>query len=71
MGGPRVKRHSRPNCTDLFPPRFREKTLLGRKCRLEGTEGGGEDRAEGVAYRFEDETTVPFDCLPEQGVVTS
>jgi hypothetical protein len=34
------------------------------------TESGGKDRTEGVAYRLEDETTVPFYGLPEQGVVT-
>src|SRR5688572_31174843 len=70
VSGSRVQRHPRPEGADLLPPSFREETPLGRKRRLEGTESAGEDRAEGVAYRLEDETTVPFYGLPEQGVVT-
>src|SRR5215211_939693 len=71
MGGACVQRRPRPEGADLIPPRLREETPLGRKRRLQGAEGSRENRAEGVAYSLEDETTVPFYGLPEDGVVTS
>src|SRR5919107_5677165 len=70
MGGPRVQRHPRPQGAYLLPPYLREEGSLGRERRLQGADGSGESGAEGVTHGLEDETTMPFDSLPHDGVVT-
>src|SRR5215212_1609269 len=71
LGGPRVKRHPRPQGVYLPSPLFQEKGFLGCKRRLKGIEGCGEGGAESITYGLEDETTVPLYGFLEDLVVTS